>query len=191
MLNEQDEQGLEGAILRAWKQASRRAEGFGLLVKHYSSRLYVQIDRVLLDAHATDEVLQNTLIKAYRGLDSFRAEAKLSTWLHSIARNETWTYLQKRKKLAYSSLDEAALRNMPSMLSDEGPSSQEIEAVLADALASLPEKQRLVFERRYYQEQSYKEMAAELQTSEGALKASYHHAVKKIEAYIKLYCNEG
>ena len=176
---------IQAQILALWAQPQRREEAFRLLVRHYAERLYATVRQRLPEHEAANEVVQDTLIKAYRGLDNFRGEALLSTWLHRIALNALWSYLEREKKHRHLDISDLPLHNESANQTAQALDSQAIEALLQAALATLPEKQRLVFELRYYQDLPYREMSALLQTSEGALKASYHHAAKKIEDYLK------
>ena len=134
-----------------------------------------------------NDVLQNTFIRAYRGIGSFNGEAKLYTWLYRIATNEAITFLNKRKNRATLSMDDEEDGNAwDALLTAETPSftPEEIIERLERAVAVLPDKQRIVFNMRYYDDLSYKDISEILGTSEGALKASFHHAVKKIEAAV-------
>ena len=159
--------------------------GLGLMMQTYQERLYHYLKAMLKSQQGAEEVLQNTFVKAYRGFKNFRAEAKLSTWLFKIAINEANTFLRKQQlhQQRYTSLAQPLADD--SVQASSLPSAETIEAYLQKAIASLPEKQREVFLLRYYEEMPYRDMAELLQTSEGALKASYHHAVKKIETYIQ------
>ena len=132
-----------------------------------------------------DDVTQNTLVKAWKGLHKFKEEAKLYTWLYRIATNESITFLNKKKKHFFISFNDVEHELAQALESDEYYTGDEIQLTLQKAILSLPEKQRLVFNMRYYDELKYDEIAEILETSVGGLKASYHHAVKKIENYIK------
>tara|TARA_B100000809_G_scaffold146995_1_gene144520 strand:+ start:9722 stop:10150 length:429 start_codon:yes stop_codon:yes gene_type:complete len=132
-----------------------------------------------------DDVTQNTLIKAWKGLHNFKEESQLYTWLYRIASNESITFLNKKKKRFFISMNDVEFELSQALESDEQYSGDEIQLTLQKAILTLPEKQRLVFNMRYYDELKYADISKILGTSEGALKASYHHAVKKIENYIK------
>lgn len=156
-------------------------QGFKLLMEKYQELLYRQIRRMVGSHDNTDDVLQNTFIKVYRHIGKFKGDSKLYSWLYRIAANEAINFLnkeQKNKKVALSE-DQYELE-APSYFDEEKG-----RLLFAEAIESLPDKQRLVFNKRYYDELSYLEISKELTTSVGGLKASFHHAIKKIEAYIK------
>lgn len=148
-------------------------------------QLYWHIRQMVLVHDDANDVLQNTFMKAWNALDSFRGDAQISTWLYRIATNETFTFLsQKRIKNALS-LDEIEDLLLENLKADQYFDGDDAQIKLQKAILTLPEKQRLVFNMRYYDEMSYSQMSEILETSEGALKASYHHAYKKIEAALK------
>lgn len=148
----------------------------------YKERLYWHIRRMVLAHDEADDVLQNTFIKVYKGIAQFEGKSKLYTWLYRIATNEAITHLQTRARQATTSLDDAAGTLASRLSSDDWFDGDEVQQRLQQAIAQLPEKQKLVFNLRYYEEMPYEEMASQLGTSVGALKASFHHAVKKIES---------
>lgn len=158
-----------------------RELGFRQLIETYQKPVYKVIRRMVLIHEDADDLTQNTFIKAYRALDKFEGNSSLFTWLYRIATNESLTFLEKKKKRFFFSLDdhqeklEAYVDQSPSL------SGEEIERKLQKSLLKLPDKQRLVFHLKYEEELSYEEMSQITGTSVGALKASYHHAVKKIE----------
>ena len=158
---------------------------FGEVVRQYSEQLYWQIRRIVLTHEDANDVLQNTFLKAWTNIDNFRGDAKLSTWLYKIAINESITFVNKKKVMNQLSIDDDESFLVNQLESDEWFDGDEAQITLQKAIASLPEKQRLVFNLRYYDEMKYDEMSEILGTSEGALKASYHHAVKKIEQYLE------
>lgn len=160
---------------------ARRA--FGEVIDRYSQPLYWQIRRMVNSHEDANDLLQNTFLKAWSSLDQFRGEAKLSTWLHKIAINESLTFLERERKRLNISLDDEEARLVNAIEADTDIDGDELRLHLRKAIASLPEKQRLVFNMRYYDEMPYDKMSEILGTSQGALKASYHHAVKKIEQY--------
>lgn len=161
-------------------------EGFLLLVKKYQQRLYWHIRRMLHDHDDTDDVLQETFIKAWKGIGNFREDSQLFTWLFRIATNETLSFMRKRKK-SKQLLSNALNDKIPDHISQETSySGDQISIRLHNAIQGLPHKQRLVFNMKYFDGMKYEEMAAILGTSVGALKASYHHAVKKIEQQLIL-----
>jgi len=132
-----------------------------------------------------DDVVQNTFIKVYKNIDKFNRDSKIYTWIFRIATNESITFLKRKKRKRTESIDEKEGSIEYSLRSDPFFDGNAAELVLQKAILSLPEKQKAVFNLRYYDEMNYKDMSEVLGTSVGALKASYHHAVKKIESYIK------
>lgn len=156
-------------------------KAFNVLVKTYSQKLYWHIRRMVLNHDDADDVLQNTFIKAWRGLPKFRQDATLYTWLYRIATNESIDFLKKKK--THLSFDDVAHAIESNLEADAFFDGDAIQLKLQKAIAALPEKQRIVFNLRYFDEMPYTQMSAVLETSAGALKASYHHAVKKIEKY--------
>jgi len=174
-------------ILEYLKNPASKEVAFRLLISTYKERLYWHIRKILLSHDDTDDVLQNTFIKVWNGLDSFRAESSLFTWLYRIATNESITFLNQRKRRMVSELNEETEFLIGNLESDEYFDGDEWQMLLQKAIAQLPEKQRLVFNMKYFDEIKYEEMSSILTTSVGALKASYHHAVKKIEEYIKFH----
>lgn len=166
--------------LRDPRQARR---AFGEVIEQYSEPLYWQIRRMVNNHEDANDLLQNTFLKAWSSLDAFRGDAKLSTWLHKIAINESLTFLERERKRLNLSLDDEESHIVNLIEADTDIDGDELRRELRKAIAALPEKQRLVFNMRYYDDMSYEKMSEILGTSTGALKASYHHAVKKIEAY--------
>ena len=155
--------------------------GFRIIVESYSRRLYWHIRRLVILHEDADDALQNTFINAWRNIGEFRNESALYTWLYAIATNEALTLINRRNRNSTVSLDD-----IRSLLANSAEGStwfdgDEAQIKLQNAILRLPEKQRIVFNLRYYDEMPYEEMSKVLKTSEGALKASYHHAVKKIE----------
>ena len=158
-------------------------EAFGRVIEHYSQSLYWQIRRMVIDHDDTNDVLQNTFLKAWSNIDNFRGDAKLSTWLYKIAINESITFINKRKAQNNINLDDDNSFLVNNLEADRYFDGDEAQIKLQKAIATLPEKQRLVFNMRYYDEMKYEDMSEILGTSVGALKASYHHAIKKIENF--------
>lgn len=169
----------EREVLALLQDENTQKRGFELIVARYSEQLYWQIRRVVLSHEDANDLLQNTFIKAWTNIDYFRAEAKLSTWLYRIALNECLTFLSKQRVTV--SLDDADADVLRKLESDPYFSGDKAQLALQKALLTLPEKQRMVFNLKYYQEMKYEQMSEIFGTSVGALKASYHHAVKKIE----------
>ncbi|MBP1613272.1 MAG: putative polymerase ECF-type sigma factor [Bacteroidetes bacterium] len=175
----------EREVLALLQEESTQKKGFEMIVAEYSEQLYWQIRRMVLSHDDANDILQNTFIKAWINIDYFRAEAKLSTWLYRIALNECLTFLNKQRAMNTVDIDDPEIMVDQKLESDPYFSGDHIELLLQKALLSLPEKQRLVFNLKYYQEMKYEEMSDILGTSVGALKASYHHAVKKIEKFLE------
>lgn len=176
-----DNQSMEQQLIERLQMPSECRAAFGEVIRRYSEPLYRQIRR-LVQTHAdADDVLQNTFLKAWQNIDAFRGQAKLSTWLYKIAINESLSFLERERKRLNISLDdeESAVINL--IEADDFIDGDELKIRLRKAVASLPEKQRIVFNMRYYDEMKYEQMSEILGTSVGALKASYHLAVKKIE----------
>lgn len=175
---------LESQILQMIRDDQSFDRGFSMLVKNYQEKLYWHIRRMVHFHEDADDVLQNTFIKVFKNIKGFKGESKLYTWLYRIASNEAISYINKNKK--HQSLDmESHLTHLENKLkADEYFNSEKAQIVLVKAIEHLPEKQRVVFNMRYYDELSYKDISEILETSVGALKASFHHAVKKIESFI-------
>ncbi len=165
------------------REPSTCREAFGDVIKLYSETLYWQIRRMVNNHDDANDLLQNTFMKAWGAIENFRGDAKLSTWLHKIAINESITFLEKERKRLNISLDDEESFLINTIEADENIDGDELALKLRKAIASLPEKQRLVFNMKYYDEMKYEQMSEILGTSVGALKASYHLAVKKIEQY--------
>ena len=174
----------EKEIIVLLQDPARQKEAFECIVNEYSEQLYWQIRRMVLSHEDANDLLQNTFIKAWINIDYFRAEAKLSTWLYRIALNECLTFLNKQRAASTVSLDDPEADALQKLESDPYFSGDKAEMALQKALLALPEKQRMVFNLKYYQEMKYEEMSDIFGTSVGALKASYHHAVKKIEKFL-------
>lgn len=171
-------------LLDLFRDEKSRNYAYNLIVRKYQERLYWHIRRMVISHEDADDVLQNTLIKAWKGLDKFKAESKLYTWMYRIASNESITFLNKKKKRFFIPINNIEHELSEHLEGDASYSGDEIQLKLQKAILTLPEKQRLVFNMKYYDEMKYAEMAEILETSVGALKASYHHAVKKIEKHL-------
>jgi len=159
--------------------------GFRTLMEKYQERLYYHIRRMVTEHDDTDDVLQNTFVKVHKGIDRFREQSGLYTWLYRIATNEALSFLQTRKRKRTESLDDDEIQLHEKLVGNVFFDGDAAQARLHAALKMLPEKQLAVFNLRYYDEMSYQEMSKITGTSVGALKASYHHAAKKIEAHLK------
>jgi len=179
----------DSEILNLFQNEQSREKAFTLLVKKYQERLYWHIRRMLVHHEDTNDVLQNMFVKIWRSLANFRQDSSLYTWMYRIATNETLTYLEQQKKRRSLSIsdDGSELGNVlsNSLKAEKGFDPNNLEWKLQLAIQSLPEKQRAVFTLRYYDEMPYEKMAEVLETSEGSLKASYHHAAKKVEEFIR------
>jgi RNA polymerase sigma-70 factor (ECF subfamily) len=158
---------------------------FDNLVKEYRERLYWLIRKIVIVHNDADDVLQNTFIKIWKGLPGFKGESGIYTWLYRIAVNESVTFLNKKRKEAHPDFEDYENYLSNSLQSDTFFDGDELQLKLQQAILTLPEKQRIVFNLRYFEETNYRDMSEILGTSEGALKASYHHAVKKIEGFFE------
>jgi len=171
-------------LLGLFRNAETRDYAFNLIVRKYQERLYWHIRKLIISHNDTDDTLQNTFIKVWTGLDSFREDSSLFTWLYRIATNEALSFLNSKKRRLILSLIDVEKQLSNTLENDEYFNGDELQLKLQKALLTLPEKQRLVFNMKYFDDMKYEEMAEILDTSIGALKASFHHAVKKIEKYI-------
>ena len=171
-------------LLLQFKTEATRERAFTSIIKKYQEKLYWHIRRMVVDHEDANDVLQNMFIKVWKNLDNFREDSQLYTWLYRIATNESLTFIEQQKKRASVSFsdEESTLSNK--LQADKDFDGNKLEWKLQLAIQQLPEKQKAVFNLRYFEEMPYQEMSRVLETSEGALKASYHHAVKKIEDYI-------
>ena len=163
---------------------NNRNYAFNLIVRKYQKRLYWHIRKIVISHDDTDDVIQNTFVKAFQGLDRFREDASLYTWLYRIATNESLSFLKKKKSGNFLYMGDYQEHLERSLESDSYTDGDEIQMKLQKAIIRLPEKQRLVFNMKYFDELKYSEISEILKTSVGALKASYHHALKKIEQYL-------
>ncbi|MCB9191804.1 MAG: RNA polymerase sigma factor [Flavobacteriales bacterium] len=172
-------------LIREFRDPKSRNFAFSKLVNTYQERLYWHIRRIVIDHDDADDVLQNTFIKVFKNLNNFREDSQLFTWLYRIATNESISFLKKQRKHIFVSMDDVAHSLSSKLEADPQLSGDAIQLKLQQAILKLPNKQRLVFNMKYFEEMKYEEMSEILGTSVGALKASYHHAVKKIEADLK------
>lgn len=156
---------------------------FSRVIEHYSQPLYWQIRRMVLNHDDADDLLQNTFLKAWNNIENFRGEAKISTWLYKIAINEAITFLNKEKARATVSIDDDKASIVESLQADPWFDGDQLQIQLQQAISQLPQKQRLVFNMRYFDQMKYEQMSQILGTSVGALKASFHHALRKIEQF--------
>ena len=174
----------EEEIIEQLHDPKRCQAAFGKVIEQYSQGLYWQIRRMVFNHDDANDILQNTFLKAWSNIDNFRGNAKLSTWLYKIAINESITFINKERARNEASIDDDSFL-LNNIESDQYFDGDEAQVKLQRAINSLPEKQRLVFNMRYYDEMKYEDMSEMLGTSVGALKASYHHALKKIEAFFE------
>jgi RNA polymerase sigma-70 factor (ECF subfamily) len=159
-------------------------EAFQKLLQDYQKPLYHHIRNIVLNHDDADDVLQNTFIKVFQNLKNFKGDSKLFSWMYRIATNEALTFIKQKAQKNKVSTEELQNKTIDNLKADVYFDGNEIQIKLQKAIALLPQKQQLVFKMKYFEELKYEEIATILETSVGALKASYHHAVKKIEAYI-------
>jgi RNA polymerase sigma-70 factor, ECF subfamily len=170
-------------IIALMQNGTNYERGFSLLMDKYQEPLYWLVRRMVNDHDDANDVTQNTFIKVFRGFSSYKGDAKLYTWLYRIASNEAITFINQKAKKGTTSIEEHPVAY--SLHADDYFDGNEMQLLLKNAIAQLPDKQRLVFNMRYFEEMPYEEMSNILETSVGALKASFHHAVKKIESSLK------
>ena len=173
-------------LLNLFRNESTQHGAFNRIVARYRERLYWHIRKIVIVHEDTDDVLQNTFVKIWKGLETFRGEAQLSTWMYRIATNESITFLNQKRSRQMIPLEDVEYQLSQSLHHDAYFSGDELQEQLQKAILSLPEKQRIVFNMKYFDEMPYDEMSEILGTSVGALKASYHHAIKKIKAWFEL-----
>ena len=171
-------------LLIGFREPATKERSFTLIIKKYQEKLYWHIRRMVVEHEDANDVLQNMFIKVWNALDNFREDSQLYTWLYRIATNECLTFIEQKKKRASVSLSDVESGLSNRLKADKHFDANKLEWKLQVAIQQLPEKQRVVFNLRYYDEMPYEKMSKILETSEGALKASYHHAVKKIEDFI-------
>jgi RNA polymerase sigma-70 factor (ECF subfamily) len=175
----------ETTLIRMIQSPDTLREGFELIVRQYSEPLYRQIRRMVVSHDDADDILQNTWIKAWNSIEYFRGDARLGTWLYRIAINESLTFLNRRRAQEGISLDELDAERLSMLESDPYVDADQAQQLFAKAVQQLPEKQRITFQLKYFDELKYEAISDILGTSVGALKASYHHAVKKIAEFLK------
>src|ERR671913_898325 len=175
----------DSELLSQFRDPATKESAYTSIIRKYQEKLYWHVRRMVVDHDDANDVLQNVFIRVWNGLENFKEESQLYTWLYRIATNESLTFLENQKKRASVSLSDVESGLSNKIKADQNFDANKLEWKLQLAIQQLPEKQRLVFNLRYYDEMPYEEMSRILDTSEGALKASYHHAVKKIEDYIK------
>ena len=173
-------------LLVRFRDEGSRSDAFSAMVARYRERLYWHIRKIVIVHEDADDVLQNTFLKAWKGLETFKGEAQLYTWLYRIATNEAINFLSQKRGRQMMSVEDAGYELSQSLHHDAYFSGDELQLRLQKAILALPEKQRLVFNMKYFDEISYEDMSEIFGTSVGALKASYHHAAKKIKEWFEL-----
>jgi RNA polymerase sigma-70 factor (ECF subfamily) len=179
----------EITLVEQLQDVQTKEQAFRVLITEYKERLYWHIRKIVISHDDTDDVLQNTFIKIFRGIDKFKRDSKLYSWMYRIATNESITFINKRARDRNIDISEIKQDLVTSLTSDEWFTGDEIQLILQKAVATLPEKQQLVFNMKYFDDLKYDEISTILETSVGGLKASYFHAVRKIEKYIKTRTN--
>lgn len=174
----------DSELLVQFRDPATKEYAYTAIIRKYQEKLYWHVRRMVVDHEDANDVLQNVFIRVWNGLENFREDAQLYTWLYRIATNECLSFLEQQKKRASVSLSDVESNLENRVKADKYFDPNKLEWKLQLGIQQLPEKQRIVFNLRYYDEMPYEEMSRVLETSEGALKASYHHAVKKIEDYI-------
>lgn len=171
-------------FLDLFKSDESRHYGFNLLVQKYREKIYWHVRRMVIDHDDSDDLVQNVFIKVWQNLESFREESRLYTWIYRIATNECMTFLKKKRLRFFIPIHDVEHELEQKVNADPQLSGDKIQQKLQQAILKLPERQRMVFNMRYYDEMSYEEISEVLGVTTGALKASYHHAAKKIEEYL-------
>ena len=174
----------DSQILEKFADERSRDEAFGLLLKKYQQKVYWHVRRLVIDHDDADDLVQDIFVKVWKNLNNFREDAQLYTWLYRIATNECITFLNRKKQRQHVSLDDDSSAYLVDSLTDQSYfNGNQAQLKLQQALLTLPEKQRLVFNMKYFDDLKYDEISEIVGTSVGALKASYHLAVKKIEHF--------
>nr|WP_294941549.1 sigma-70 family RNA polymerase sigma factor [uncultured Mucilaginibacter sp.] len=171
-------------ILSKFRDEKTRNEAFNMLLKKYQQKIYWHVRRMVIDHDDADDLTQDVFIKVWKNLPGFRNDAQLYTWMYRIATNECITFLNKKKQKNNISLDDVDYELADTLSSSDQFTGDQIQRKLQEAILTLPDKQRLVFNMKYFDDMKYEEMSDVLGTSVGALKASFHLAVKKIEAFV-------
>ena len=175
----------ESFIIEKFRQPDTKRYGFNLLVQHYQERVYWHVRKMVIDHDDADDLTQEIFVKVWNNLDRFREDSSLFTWIYRIATNECLNFLKKKKRRYFLPIHDVSNELNQKIDEGDGIDGDEIEILLQKAILTLPEKQRVVFNLKYFDELKFEEIAAITETSVGALKASYHHAVKKIEKFVK------
>ena len=171
-------------LLLQFREPATKERAYTRIIRKYQEKLYWHIRRIVLVHNDADDVLQNTFVKVFQHLKNFKGDSKLFSWMYRIATNEALTFIKQKAQKNKVSTEELQNKTIDNLKADVYFDGNEIQIKLQKAIALLPQKQQLVFKMKYFEELKYEEIATILETSVGALKASYHHAVKKIEAYI-------
>jgi RNA polymerase sigma factor (sigma-70 family) len=174
----------DSEILEKFSSEKTRHEGFNLLLSKYQQKIYWHIRRLVIDHDDTDDLVQETFVKVWKNLDKFRSDSKLYTWVYRIATNESITFLNKKKQRNNTPLDEVSDELAETLVASSYFNGDKIQMKLQQALLTLPEKQRLIFNMKYFDDLKYEEISEITGTSVGALKASFHIAVKKVEVFM-------
>jgi RNA polymerase sigma-70 factor (ECF subfamily) len=174
----------DAELLIQFRDPATKERAYTTIIKKYQERLYWHARRMVVDHDDANDILQNVFIRVWKALENFKEESQLYTWLYRIATNESLTFLENQKKRTAVSLSDVESGLSNKIKADQHFDASKVEWKLQLAIQQLPEKQKVVFTLRYYDEMPYEEMSRVLETSEGALKASYHHAVKKVEDYM-------
>lgn len=182
MLNAQPD---DKELLARFRDDRTKSEAFGMILQRYQKKVYWHVRRIVIDHDDADDVVQNTFIKVWENLGSFREDAQLYTWLFRVATNEALQFLNKKRAQYKVPMGDVDLELAETLQAGSYFNGNEAELKLQTAILGLPEKQRLVFNMKYYEAMKYEDMEQVLGTSVGALKASYHHAVKKISEFLK------
>jgi RNA polymerase sigma-70 factor (ECF subfamily) len=175
----------EDELISSLQNSRTRNIAFGELLRVYQERLYWTIRRIVLSHDDADDVLQETFIKIYKNIDQFKGDSQLYSWMYRIATNEALSFLKRRAKIQGISETQLQEKMISNLEADPFFEGDKIQKLLQEGISKLPEKQRLVFNMKYFDEMTYEEMSGILETSIGALKASYHHAVKKLEVFLQ------
>ena len=171
-------------ILKTFSQKGNEEKAFGLILDKYQERIYWHVRKIVINHEDANDVLQNTFIKIWKALGSFRGDSELFTWIYRIATNEALSFIKLKAGRTGRNVEDPDLTLVNMLKADEYFDGNELQVKLQVAISHLPEKQKLVFQMKYFDEMKYEEISEILDTSVGALKASYHHAVKKIREEI-------
>ena len=174
----------EEILVRQLQNNQTKEKAFRILIHEYKKRLLCHIRKIAVSHDDADDILQNTFIKVFKGINRFNRKSKLYSWLYRIATNESITFINKRAQLGNVCISEINQEPVACLQSDEWLTGNEIQLLLQEAVSTLPEKQQLVFNLKYFDQMKYNEISELLKTSIGGLKASYYHAVKKIKHHV-------